>query len=59
MKKLKQPDWQTLDLKEHTYVGWNDPGTQKKYLLYYADERLKVSMALSPTIIKVSMRDLP
>lgn len=53
VKKLKHPDWQTLDLKEHTYVGWNDPGTQKKYLLYYADERLQgVHGTLSPTIIK-------
>lgn len=31
VKKLKQPDWNQLDLREHTYIGWNDPGSQKIY----------------------------
>lgn len=40
VKKLKVPDFEQLDLREHTYIGWNDPGSQKKFLLLYADERL-------------------
>ena len=24
VKKLKQPDWNHLDLREHTYIGWAD-----------------------------------
>ena len=53
VKKLKHPDWQIMDLKEHTYIGWNDPGSQKKYILYYQDDQLKgVHGTLSPTILK-------
>ena len=54
VKKLKQPDWNHLDLREHTYIGWNDPGTQKKFLVYY-DESGKLNGirgTLSPTITK-------
>lgn len=29
VKKLKQPAWNEIDLQAHTYIGWNDPGTQK------------------------------
>ena len=53
VKKLKQPDWETLDLTEHSFVGWNDPGTQRKYLLYYAEGKLQgLSGQLNPTVIK-------
>ncbi|WP_165003470.1 MULTISPECIES: FusB/FusC family EF-G-binding protein [unclassified Enterococcus] len=53
VKKLKQPDWKEFDLREHTYIGWNDPGSQKKFLVYYEDEQLKgISGTLSPTITK-------
>ena len=53
VKKLKQPAWNEIDLQEHTYIGWNDPGTQKKFMVYYEDEKLKgISGTLSPTINK-------
>lgn len=52
-KKLKLPDWETLDLREHSYIGWNDPGSQKKFILYYQEGKLQgISGQLSPTIIK-------
>ena len=40
VKKLKFPDFKNLDLREYTYIGWNDSGTQKKFLLYYQEEKL-------------------
>lgn len=53
IKKLKQPTWETLDLREHSYIGWNDPGTQKKFILYYREGKLQgLSGQLNPTIIK-------
>lgn len=53
VKKLKQPEWNVIDLKEHSFVGWNDPGTQRKYILYYAEGKLQgLSGQLNPTIIK-------
>ncbi len=53
VKKLKQPEWNQLDLKEHTYIGWNDPGSQKKFIIYYEEEKLKgISGTLSSTINK-------
>ena len=53
VKKLKQPDWNQLDLREHTYVGWNDSGSQKKFMIYYEEEKLKgITGTLSPTINK-------
>ncbi len=53
VKKLKLPAWDTLDLREHSYVGWNDPGSQKKFILYYREGKLhSLSGQLSPTIIK-------
>lgn len=52
-KKLKIPAWETLDLREHSYIGWNDPGSQKKFILYYQEEKLQgISGQLSPTILK-------
>jgi hypothetical protein len=32
-KKLKLPDLNDLDLKEITYLGWNEKGTNKKYII--------------------------
>ena len=53
VKKLKHPHWNQLDLREHTYIGWNDPGSQKKFMIYYEEEKLKgISGTLSPTINK-------
>lgn len=53
-KKLKVPQFKQLDLRDYTYIGWNDFGTQKKFLLYY-DEQEKLSGVVgcvSPTTIK-------
>lgn len=53
VKKLKQPTWSAYDLREHTYVGFNDPGSQRKYLLYYEEGKLQGDYgSLSPTITK-------
>ena len=41
VKKMVVPAWETLDLREHTYLGWNDPGTQRKYILTYQNGQLK------------------
>lgn len=52
-KKLTLPDWSELDLREHTYIGWNDPGTQKKFIIAYHEGKLiGVSGSISPTIQK-------
>jgi hypothetical protein len=32
-KKLKLPELHDIDLKELTYLGWNDKGTNKKYII--------------------------
>lgn len=32
-KKLKVPSVKDLNLQEHSYVSWQDDGTQKKYLI--------------------------
>lgn len=52
-KKLKIPEWEDFDLRNNTYVGWNDAGTQKKFIIaYYNDKLIGVNGSLSPTIIK-------
>ena len=40
-KKLHLPNFDAMDLKEHTYIGWNDPGQQQKFLLYYDEQGLQ------------------
>lgn len=53
VKKLKIPDFSTMDLREHTYLGWNDPGSQKKFLLYYKNNRLfGLNGSISPNVKK-------
>ncbi|MCE5057876.1 FusB/FusC family EF-G-binding protein [Mammaliicoccus sciuri] len=50
-KKLKHPEWDNIDLKESSYIGWNDSGKQKKFIVLYEDDKLiGVSGDLSPTI---------
>ncbi|KMY53297.1 ferrous iron transporter A [Bacillus sp. FJAT-27231] len=39
-KKLKVPDLESIDLKETSYLGWHDKGSNKKYLVTYFDENL-------------------
>ncbi|WP_302372814.1 FusB/FusC family EF-G-binding protein [Enterococcus asini] len=52
VKKLKQPNFDELDLREHTYIGWNDPGSQKKYLLFYSEGRLTGLSGNIPSEVK-------
>lgn len=52
VKKLKIPDFQNWDLREHTYLGWNDPGSQKKFLLLYGPKGLTGISGSMPTEIK-------
>ncbi|BCA87056.1 elongation factor G-binding protein [Enterococcus saigonensis] len=40
-KKLHLPNFDAMDLKEHTYVGWNDAGQQQKFMLYYDESGLQ------------------
>ncbi|MGG0717913.1 FusB/FusC family EF-G-binding protein [Robertmurraya massiliosenegalensis] len=39
-KKLKLPNLSNLDYSKLTYLGWNDPGSNKKYLVYELDEKM-------------------
>lgn len=41
VKKLKVPNFESFDLKESSFIGWNDPGNQKKFIIYYADGKLE------------------
>ena len=53
VKKLKQPDWSQLALHELTYLGWNDGGNQKKYLVIPDQERwVGIQGELSPQTVK-------
>lgn len=40
VKKLHFPKWAELDLRNHSYVGWNDAGTQRKYIILYEEDKL-------------------
>lgn len=53
VKKLKQPNFNALELNEQTFIGWNDIATQRKYMLYYDDNKLAgVYGDLSVSVIK-------
>ncbi|MEK4030617.1 MULTISPECIES: FusB/FusC family EF-G-binding protein [Bacillaceae] len=39
-KKLKLPDMENIDLREISYLGWYDKGSNKKYLVAYHNEKL-------------------
>ncbi|MGM0123317.1 hypothetical protein IGI37_000683 [Enterococcus sp. AZ194] len=53
VKKMKFPKWSELDLRNHSYVGWNDAGTQRKYIVLYEENKLAaVYGTLSPEISK-------
>lgn len=53
VKKLKYPQWSELDLQEQTFVGWNDPGKQAKFIILYQDGKLQgVQGNLAPTTTK-------
>lgn len=52
-KKLKVPNWESMDLRENSYIGWNDPGSQKKFILLYQDDKLTgISGQFSPNHLK-------
>lgn len=53
VKKMTYPNWEQLDTKEATYVGWHDIATQRKFLIAYLDGNLTgVSGIQSATTIK-------
>lgn len=53
VKKLKQPVWSQLALHELTYLGWNDGGNQKKYLVIPDHDRLiGIQGDLAPQTVK-------
>ncbi|MFB4165126.1 FusB/FusC family EF-G-binding protein [Alteribacillus sp. JSM 102045] len=39
-KKMQFPVLENIDFSHLTYLGWNDPGQQKKYLIYELDGEL-------------------
>lgn len=39
VKKMQYPELDTLDFRELSYLGWNDSGTNRKYLLRKIDGR--------------------
>lgn len=53
VKKLKQPEWGNLNLHELTYLGWNDGGNQKKYLVApYQDRLIGIQGDMGPKTVK-------
>lgn len=53
VKKIKQPEWSNLNLHEFTYLGWNDGGNQKKYLIIPDQKRfVGIQGDLSPQTVK-------
>ncbi|MFJ7933321.1 FusB/FusC family EF-G-binding protein [Sporosarcina sp. NPDC096371] len=53
VKKFKQPNWPEYDLRDFNYFGWNDKGTQRKYMVLYHNEQLVgFSGILSPNTHK-------
>lgn len=53
VKKLHVPNFASIDMQEHSYIGWNDPGSQRKYLLLYQAEQLTgIYGSFSPNILK-------
>jgi len=53
VKKLKQPEWATVNLRETTYLGWNDGGSQKKYLVAPHQGRLiGIQGDMGPKVVK-------
>lgn len=40
VKKINEPNWNDYDLTEHTFLGWNDTGNQKKYLVLPYNKKL-------------------
>lgn len=52
-KKLKIPEWETMDLRDYTFYSWNDSGKQQKFIIASIDGQLVgVSGTISPTTQK-------
>lgn len=52
-KKLHIPNWDTLNLADYTFYGWNDAGKQRKYLILFEQQKLiGIEGTLSPTTHK-------
>lgn len=52
-KKLKIPDWDTMDLRDYTFYSWNDSGKQQKFIIASIDGQLVgVQGTISPTTQK-------
>lgn len=52
-KKLKIPDWDSLDLRDYTFYSWNDSGKQQKFIVASIDDQLiGVSGTITPTTQK-------
>lgn len=52
-KKLKIPNWDTLDLRDYTFYSWNDSGKQQKFIIASIDGQLiGVQGTISPTTQK-------
>ncbi|MGM0218910.1 FusB/FusC family EF-G-binding protein [Enterococcus sp. AZ126] len=52
-KKLKIPEWETIDLRDYTFYSWNDSGKQQKFIIASIDGQLVgVSGTISPTTQK-------
>ncbi|WP_044337211.1 FusB/FusC family EF-G-binding protein [Rossellomorea aquimaris] len=41
VKKLKTPDWENIDFRELSYLGWNDYGQERKYIVAEHEGKLK------------------
>lgn len=53
VKKLKYPKIEEYDLKETTYLAWDDIGTQRKYInFFYEDKLVGMYGVMSPQVIK-------
>ncbi|WP_348921448.1 FusB/FusC family EF-G-binding protein [Enterococcus rotai] len=52
-KKLKIPEWETMDLRDYTFYSWNDSGKQQKFIIASIDGQLVgVSGTIAPTTQK-------
>ncbi|WP_040228536.1 FusB/FusC family EF-G-binding protein [Bhargavaea cecembensis] len=40
VKKLKVPALEDIEWRDLTYLGWNDPGSNRKYIVYEKDGKL-------------------
>ena len=53
VKKLMYPKLKTYDLKETTYLAWDDAGTQRKYIIFYCEGKLVgLYGVMAPQVIK-------